>query len=155
MIRPAKPRDVTQMIAIRLAATENTASQSRLQELGLSEALLAKKLQTTYRSFVAEVDQSIVGFSMIDPAANELFALFVSADAEGQGIGSALLSEAVDAARANGIVELTLETDRNSRAFAFYRSRGWFTDAINTDGQARMSLHIESNPKPSEHASDC
>jgi GNAT superfamily N-acetyltransferase len=52
--------------------------------------------------------------------------LVVAPEARGSGVGEALLQHVIDQARHEGLLRLTLLTDReNERAHALYRKRGF------------------------------
>jgi len=70
--------------------------------------------------FVAEEDSVIVGFGRAVP--QEVWAIFVSLDHIGQGIGSILLKHAIEMADKGGDT-ITLESTIN--AVGFYKSRGF------------------------------
>ena len=77
------------------------------------------------RVLVAEDAGRIVGFVSLYEPESFVHHLFVHPDAQGRGIGRALLAEAVRLA--GGRASLKCQT-RNSRSMAFYRNLGWTED---------------------------
>ncbi|WP_299467276.1 GNAT family N-acetyltransferase [uncultured Gimesia sp.] len=87
--------------------------------------------------FIAHNSHTPVGFTQLYPSFSSvslartfiLNDLFVSADARRKGVGSLLLSAAVDYAKALNAVRLTLSTEiTNKTAQALYHSTGWERD---------------------------
>lgn len=73
---------------------------------------------------VAEYDSKIAG--MVHWRDDFVYALHVQADAQGQGIGDALINHAETAIRLDGLMQVRLETDTfNKTARRFYENRGY------------------------------
>lgn len=82
---------------------------------------------------VAEVGGRVVGFASVWRPEDFVHSLFVHPDFQGQGLGSLLL----DACLAGMGRPASLKcTSRNTRALAFYESRGWVRDreGVASDG---------------------
>ncbi|MEL6689454.1 MAG: GNAT family N-acetyltransferase [Pseudomonadota bacterium] len=71
---------------------------------------------------LAEEDQ-ILGYVEIHPDELKLNHLFIAPEAQGKGVGSRLLSWAMDTARAEALPYLTLVADPNAEPF--YARYGW------------------------------
>lgn len=71
---------------------------------------------------VAEIDGTVVGFVSIDQPACFIHNLFIDGAWHNQGIGSALLDEALG--RLHGSAQLACAA-RNAAARAFYEHNGW------------------------------
>lgn len=69
------------------------------------------------------VDGDLVGYVELHPSDCTLNHLFIDPKAQHRGVGSALLSWAVDRARAEGLPHLTLAADPNAEGF--YHRHGW------------------------------
>jgi N-acetylglutamate synthase-like GNAT family acetyltransferase len=84
---------------------------------------------------------------------NRLFGLYVSADHQGQGIGTVLLEEMEKDAASSGIT--TIETDSTLTAEGFYKSHGYVEVARKTLPIAKgQSLQVVSIKKEmGQHAS--
>jgi GNAT superfamily N-acetyltransferase len=87
-------------------------------------ALLVDRLEGGADVFVAEEDGRPVGFAAVEPG--WLVGLYVHPEAQGRGVGGALLDEAVRRRRAAGDSELRLWTlEDNGDGRRFYEARGW------------------------------
>jgi len=71
---------------------------------------------------VAETGGSVVGFSQLLPESCEVRAVYVDPDAQGGGVGSALLERIESVAREMGLEEVELRSSLN--AVSFYSNRG-------------------------------
>lgn len=87
--------------------------------------------------FIAHESETPVGFTQLYPSFSSvslarsfiLNDLFVSADDRRKGVGSLLLTAAVDYAKTRNAVRLTLSTEiTNETAQALYQSTGWKRD---------------------------
>jgi GNAT superfamily N-acetyltransferase len=91
-----------------------------------------------YRTWVAEIDSRVVGFSFTQPTEDddlnpleiaELVALYLAPKHFGAGIGKPLLDRAVAGMRSQGFLQATLWVlEENARAIRFYRREGWRPD---------------------------
>lgn len=119
MIRPYEPRDLEQL-------QEAFLSASRIGHPFLDEAFLAlerRRLPELYlpatKTSVFEQDGRVVGFlSLLE---DEVTALFVAAEQQGQGIGRALLDHAWSRTDSLGLVVF----EENVGARAFYERYGF------------------------------
>ncbi|SKC70276.1 GNAT family N-acetyltransferase [Plantibacter cousiniae (nom. nud.)] len=66
-------------------------------------------------TWVAELDDSVVGFTDLDVETGYLDMLFVDPDAGRRGVGSALISQVLDEARAVGLREVTVQASRTAQ----------------------------------------
>lgn len=92
---------------------------------------------------VAEADGKPVGFAGVLDGSLEM--LFVSAEARGTGIGSALLTEVI---RHQAVTKVDVN-EQNGDAHGFYLSRG-FTQVgrseLDSDGRPYPIIHMELSP---------
>ncbi|MBD3895012.1 GNAT family N-acetyltransferase [Halomonas sp. ML-15] len=86
--------------------------------------------------YVAESSGEIVGYSALDPDANEIEAVFVLPSFSGLGVGGMLLHSAEKLAIKQGLSSLSLSASLN--AVPFYRSAGYVSTS-----QGRQSLNKE------------
>ena len=128
MIRRARPEDAPALAAVHvrawrhayadIVAVEDMPTECWRRERW--DALLAEGAEV----HVFDQDGAVAGFAALD--GNELRALYVDPPAQGAGVGSALLTAAVDALRAAGHREAYLWTfEANGLARAFYERHGW------------------------------
>jgi ribosomal protein S18 acetylase RimI-like enzyme len=95
-------------------------------ELGFQERIRLE-LESGWRVIVAAEDEQVIGFLATKPTEGVLDQLFVSPNAKGRGIGTALLKRAMTE-MPNGFWLRT--ADANQAACAFYEARGMRRDRI-------------------------
>ena len=144
-IRPATPADTDHILRLfpRLAAFELPTNRAA-EDLWRGDAELLRSWSTGYAPqclvYVAiDSEQAILGIAMAqlreellshDPSAH-LEVLVVRNDAEGQGIGKALIQEIERAVQAQGARSLTLHVfAANTRARAVYERLGYNGELI-------------------------
>lgn len=148
MIRPAVETDSEAIAEVhvtsRRAAYAGIVPQQALDILTPQQMLdrwlhlLATEpgFAATARRWVAELNSSIVGFTSIGPARTtdppspiELFAIHLLPEAQGRGLGRALIEAATTHLRSinQSAVHLWVLQD-NTRARAFYEHIGWTSD---------------------------
>ncbi|MGI9667827.1 MAG: GNAT family N-acetyltransferase [Acidimicrobiia bacterium] len=154
MIRPATHADARRMAEItvsawqvayedfipaELRAAQNVARQERFFEFAVQDE--------SARTWVSDNDGVVLGFAHIAEARDvdvdpdvtaELWAMYVDPQHMGQGIGSALMTTAIDSMTTHGFQEAVLWVLRgNTRARSFYASHRWSDDdtsrTISTD----------------------
>nr|WP_293174450.1 GNAT family N-acetyltransferase [Nannocystis sp.] len=121
MIREATLRDIPRLQVIRAAVRENVLSNPGLVTLADYEAHIVGH----GRTWVAEVEGEIVGFSSADGERATIWALFVDPVHEARGHGRRLLAPAVAWLWARGAAQVGLSTGPGTRAEGFYRAAGW------------------------------
>jgi GNAT superfamily N-acetyltransferase len=126
--REISARDLDELFVVRAATRQNAMSKERLAELGITPASIGAALAAgTTKGWVGVCDSRIVGFCMGDRVNGEVLVLAVLPDFEGRGIGSTLLSTAVDWLRSFNPprVWLGASADPQTRSYGFYRAAGW------------------------------
>ena len=136
-VRLAQPSDVAAMHSLRQSVLENRLSDPRkiteVSYLPYVEALSA---------WVAEVDKAVVGFGAVDAPEATIWALFVDPGSEGRGVGQALLDRMVSWARAKQLVQLSLCTEKGTRAEAFYKRAGWIEASTIESSETRLQFML-------------
>jgi len=145
LIREAVPSDVDAMFDIRTAVQDNHLSMAELADLGITPATLPSMLRHPGRGWVAETDDTVVGFAMANAQNASVFALFVRPGHEGKSIGRHLMAQVESWLFQQGCATIWLTTDSDCtvRANGFYRHLGWQEDSILDDGQVRFTKHSE------------
>lgn len=126
LIRTATQDDVDTLFAIRTSVVQNHLSVEQMADLGITPQVLADSIRAAPCVWIAEVDGQPAGFSMVDLAEGEVFAMFVLPTHENLGLGRQLLAEA-EAALFEHHERLFLITDGRDgiRANGFYQRLGW------------------------------
>jgi GNAT superfamily N-acetyltransferase len=128
MIREATLADVEATFQVRALTRENAISRERLATLGVTPASVASAMTGgSYRSWVAEVRDEIVGFCNADADTGEVVVLAVLPQHEGHGWGAALLSAAVSFLHSQNRERIWLFASplETLRSHGFYRANGW------------------------------
>ena len=136
-IRPAVPGDVPGLFDVRTSVTENAMNQEEMLALGITPAAIRSMIQTSDCAWVAVDNEKTVGFSMIMPEDNCLFAAFVLPQFEALGLGKQLVHIAEQALFKHSAT-IWLETGKNTRAAGFYRHLGWGNEQDAGDGDIRL-----------------
>ena len=109
------------MHRIRLAVRENALSDPA----SVTEESYRLYLAGRGVGWVAERDGAPLGFAILDLEEQRVWALFVDPQAEGTGIGTALIAEIEAFAAAHRLDRLHLATGPDTRAARFYERLGW------------------------------
>ena len=134
--REAVQADIPAMSVIRLAVTEN-----RLRDPSrITTEMYLDYLDRLGKSWVCEVDGVIAGFAAADKTDGSIWALFISPEHEGQGIGKRLLVLMADYLFALGHDKIVLSTSADTRADTFYASQGWERGKMKNDVEVLFSL---------------
>ncbi len=80
--------------------------------------------------FVAVLDESIVGFSQLNPKTAEVRAIYVRPEVVRQGVGRRLLQAVEASARAHALLRLTVQASIN--AVPFYQAQGYVLEGFTT-----------------------
>jgi ribosomal protein S18 acetylase RimI-like enzyme len=128
MVRPARPGDEAAVFQVHVRAIRETASRCYgAEQIAAWSGNLRPEIYTgtieAGRLFVAEESGQVVGFGDLDPASGEVTAIYVLPEAQGRGIGGALLAEAENRARRAGLREIRLVSSVN--AVGFYERHGF------------------------------
>lgn len=126
LIRTATQDDVDTLFAIRTSVVQNHLSVEQMADLGITPQALADSIRAAPCVWIAEVDGQPAGFSMVDLAGGEVFAMFVLPTHENLGLGRQLMAVA-EAALFEHHERLFLITDGRDgiRANGFYQRLGW------------------------------
>jgi len=136
-IRLAVPGDVPGLFDVRTSVTENAMNPQEMQALGITPEAIASMILNSDCAWVAVDSGRVVGFSMIIPEDNCLFAAFVLPQFEGLGIGKKLV-EIAEQTLFKHSATIWLETGKTTRAAGFYRHLGWGNEQDAGDGDIRL-----------------
>ncbi len=139
LIREATPFDIPELHAIRMAVKENILSDPAL----VTEADYTRFLTSEGKGWVCEMDGKITGFAILDLGKHNIWALFVSPDHEGKGIGRKLHDTMLNWYFAKNSHPLNLSTDPNTKAERFYRKAGWRETGIEPNKEIAFEITFQ------------
>ena len=139
LVRTATVDDIADIMALRLSVREN-----RLSNPGKVTAEDCLPYVQRGHTWVWEEDQEILGFSAGTCGTGWIWALFVQLGHEGRGIGRALFAVACEALVQAGFRTLSLSTDPDTRAAAFYRAAGWRERGRTPEGELIFEFNVPS-----------
>ena len=148
LVRAATVEDAPAIAEVHVAswrgAYADILGPEKLAELDVEErtAMWRERIPLVgaegFRTWVAERDGRVVGFSFTRPTEDddlnpleiaELVALYLHPDHFGSGVGGPLLAKAIAGIRSQGFLQATLWVlEDNARAIHFYRREGWRPD---------------------------
>ena len=136
-LRQATKLDLPRIFEVRHGTAENRLEDPSLvtqEEVDwyLNEAIF----------LVSEDDAGIQGFACANPQTGYVWALFVIDGAQGRGHGTALLNDGIERLRRAGHRQAFLTTGKDTKAAAFYRSRGWAQTGVDRRGEAVFRLWL-------------
>ena len=120
VIRSASLDDIPEMHQVRTSVRENVLGSPSVLTLVSYREMLDER----GRGWVAELAGRIVGFSVADPEARNIWALFVHPDYERRGFGRRLLDSAVAWLLEQGVESIWLTTDAATRRRVSTAQRG-------------------------------
>lgn len=130
MVRPAAGDDATAIWRVHTAAIRETCAVYYPPQV--IAAWIERLKPASYGGVlrrggvvIAEDNGAVVGFGQIDLPNGEIQAVYVSPDAQGQGVGAALLAHLEHIGGALGLTRMTLKATINAEHF--YAARGWRT----------------------------
>ncbi len=138
-IRPATITDIPQIQFVRNAVTENMLSDPNL----VTDSDCANYITNRGKGWVCVINESVVGFSIVDLQENNIWALFVHPEFEKKGIGSQLHDVMLDWYFEQTPKTVWLGTSPNTRAEIFYSKKGW--QAIGLHGKNEIKFEMNVN----------
>jgi GNAT superfamily N-acetyltransferase len=136
-VRAARAGDIAAMHALRMRVAENVLSDPAKVTEDCYFAYLAQG-----SAWVAETEDGLAGFAVLDVAGRSVWALFVAPEAEGRGMGRALHDRMIAAAEGHGLRRIFLNTAPGTRAERFYSEAGWIRTGMTKDGELRFEKVI-------------
>ncbi|MGK2861810.1 MAG: GNAT family N-acetyltransferase [Chitinophagaceae bacterium] len=145
IIREARIGDIKQIQIVRNSVTENTLSDPGL----VTDEDCKEFMITRGKGWVCEINNEIVGFSVVDLIDNNIWALFLKPDFEQQGIGKQLHDIMLDWYFRQTKTTVWLGTSPNTRAELFYRKKGWVEKGTHGKGEIKfeMTFHDWTNKR--------
>lgn len=139
---PPRLRRATKLDLPRIDEVRRGAAENRLLDPSLVTPAEVEWYLNEAIFLVSEDDTGIQGFTCANPQTGYVWALFVIDEAHGRGHGTALLNEAIERLRQAGHRQAFLTTGKDTKAAAFYRSKGWMQTGVDRRGEAVFRLWL-------------
>ncbi len=136
IIRDAHINDIEQIQVVRNSVFENTLSNPNLVTHKDCEVFLTER----GKGWVCEIENKVVGFSIVDLKDNNIWALFLNPSFEKKGIGRKLHDTMLDWYFLQTKDNVWLGTSPNTRAEIFYRKSGWIEIGSHGKGEIKFEM---------------
>ena len=134
--REASISDIFQMQIVRNSVKENQLSNPTL----IKDADYEEYLLSRGKGWICEVDNSVVGFAIVDLQENNIWALFVTPTNAEKGIGKKLHSLMLNWYFEQTQQTVWLGTAPNSRAEIFYTKQGWIKVGMHGNNEIKFEM---------------
>jgi GNAT superfamily N-acetyltransferase len=135
-------RQATKLDLPRISEVRHGTAENRLEDPSLVTPEEVDWYLNEAIFLVSEDEAGIQGFICANHQTGCVWALFVIDGSQGHGHGTALLNEAIGRFRQAGHRQAFLTTGKETRAAAFYRSRGWTQTGVDRRGAAVFRLWL-------------
>jgi len=136
IFREATTADIPQIQVVRNAVKENVLSNPNL----VTDADCDHYINVRGKGWVCEIDNTIVGFSIADLQDHNIWALFVTPQHEGKGIGRQLHDMMLDWYFSTTKEKVWLSTAVAARAERFYHIAGWKDAGFTKSGEVKFEM---------------
>jgi GNAT superfamily N-acetyltransferase len=136
LFREALVEDIGQIQIVRNSVKENTLSDLSLVTDKDCEDYITRR----GKGWVCLIENSIVGFAIVDLRDHNIWALFIQPGYEGKGIGRKLHDDMIDWYFNQTNTAIWLGTAPNTRAEKFYRRAGWKENGIHGKGEIKFEM---------------
>ncbi|MCR9289904.1 MAG: GNAT family N-acetyltransferase [Bacteroidetes bacterium] len=145
--RPAIIQDIPQIQIVRNSVKENTLSNPNLIKDADIEHFMTKR----GKGWVCEVENQIVGFSIVDLEENNVWALFIKPAFEKKGIGRKLHDLMINWYFKQTTETIWLGTSLNTRSEIFYEKCGWDKVGMYGEGEVKFEMGFNNWQKTENH----
>lgn len=135
-IREALTRDIKQIQIVRNSVFENALSDPNL----VTDNDCAEFISIRGKGWVYEIENCIVGFSIVDLKENNFWVLFLNPEFEKRGIGKMLHDVVIDWYFTKTKETIWLGTAPNTRAENFYRKAGWMEVGLHGKNEIKFEM---------------
>jgi len=139
IFREAKIDDIPQIQIVRNAVKENRLSNPALVPDHDVEDYICNR----GKGWVCEINNQVVGFSIISVNDKNVWALFVDPAFEGKGIGKRLHDKMMDWYFDQTGHTVWLGTAPDTRAASFYRKAGWKENGLHGKNEIKFEMKKE------------
>jgi GNAT superfamily N-acetyltransferase len=136
IFREATILDITQIQLVRNSVKENRLSNAAL----ISDKDCENYLTVRGKGWVCDINNTVVGFSIVDLHAHNVWALFIHPDYERLGLGKKLQSLMLDWYFNQTKEKIWLSTAPDSIAEKFYRKAGWKEVGVYGKGEIKFEI---------------
>ncbi len=140
IFREAKIEDIEQIQIVRHSVKENVLSNPSL----VTDADCENFLTARGKGWVCEVEQKVVGFSIVDLLENNIWALFVQPEWSQNGIGKKLHNLMMKWYFSKTEKTVWLGTSPATRAEIFYTKCGWKNLGLLKNGEIKFEMTFEN-----------
>lgn len=139
IFREATVDDIDNYMVVRMAVKENILN---------NPALVPREDNVNYltkygKGWVCEIDNVIVGFSVVGLTQRNVWALFVLPEFERRGIGRKLHDIMIDWYFKQTSETIWLGTEQNTKAEKFYKNRGWTVVGMHGSDETKFEMTFE------------
>ncbi len=139
IFREATIEDIDNYMIVRMSVKENVLN---------NPALVTKEDNVDYltkygKGWVCEIDNKIIGFSIVGLTQRNVWALFVHPEFEGKGIGRKLHDIMIDWYFNQTTEKIWLGTGQKTKAEKFYKKRGWAEVGIHGDDETKFEMTFD------------
>jgi GNAT superfamily N-acetyltransferase len=139
IFREAIIEDIPQIQIVRNSVKENMLSNPAL----ITDEDCAEFITQRGKGWVCEMNDRIVGFSIVDLKEKNIWALFVHPEFEGKAIGKKLHDIMLDWYFDQTKKTVWLGTAPNTRAEKFYRKAGWKEIGLHGKGEIKFEMRYD------------
>jgi GNAT superfamily N-acetyltransferase len=139
-IREALREDIPAIQVVRNLVRENRLTDPSL----VTDVQVEDYITNRGKGWVAEINGSIIGFSIISVADKNVWALFLHPSFEAKGIGKSLHRIMMDWYFTQSKETVWLGTEPHSRAETFYRMQGWKEAGIHGKNEIKFEMSTDA-----------
>jgi GNAT superfamily N-acetyltransferase len=136
IFREANKDDIKGIMKVRMSVKENVLSNPNL----VTEKDCDDYLNIHGKGWVCEINNAIVGFSIVGLTQNNIWALFVEPEYESNGIGKKLHDLMLGWYFSQTNKTVWLGTSPNTRAEIFYKRAGWTSVGVVNKGEIKFEM---------------
>ncbi|MEP7142836.1 MAG: GNAT family N-acetyltransferase [Ferruginibacter sp.] len=140
IFREAQLNDIAQIQIVRNSVKENSLSNPGL----VTDKDCEEFLFIRGKGWVCEIDECVIGFSIVDLKEKNIWALFVHPGHESNGIGNKLHSMMMDWYFEQTKETVWLGTAPGTRAEKFYKYAGWKEIGKHGDKEIKFEMSYEA-----------